>query len=74
MEGLEAVIVAEGQIEAEIIRGKLESKGIVAHLDFESAGRLFGIQIDGLAQFRVLVHKSQASAARKILNTEGPPD
>lgn len=67
---LEEVHVADGMMEAEIVRGKLESKGIRAHLDYESAGRLFGIQVDGLARVRVLVNRVQAEAAREALLTE----
>ena len=44
------VYVANGQPEAQIIRGRLESEGIPAMLRYESAGLVYGLTIDGLGQ------------------------
>ncbi|MFN8596030.1 MAG: DUF2007 domain-containing protein [Anaerolineae bacterium] len=72
-EGLEVVYRAYGMLEAEAIKGRLETSGIPAALDYESVGRAYGITIDGLGEVRVLVPIERAADARELL-TEEPGD
>ena len=66
---LKELTVVDGMVEAEIIRAKLMSFDIPCLLKFESAGRLFGITMDGLGKVKVLVNENQFEEARQILNT-----
>ena len=65
--GLTTVYLANGQPEAEIIKGRLESEGVPAMLRYESAGVVYGLTIDGLGQVEVQVPSSLAQHAREIL-------
>lgn len=69
--GLITVYLANGQPEAEIIKGRLENEGIPAMLRYESAGVVYGLTIDGLGQVEVQVPSSLAQHAREILAIEG---
>ena len=64
------VYVAQGQLEAEIIRGRLEIEGIPSILCYESAGLVYGIAADGLGQVQVQVPASMAKMAKLILSTD----
>lgn len=61
------VYVASGQIEAEIVKGRLESEGIPAMLRYEALGLVYGLTIDGLGQVEIQVPSSLAQHAREIL-------
>ena len=61
------VYTANGQLEAQIVKGHLESEGIPALLRYESAGIVYGLTIDGLGQVEIQVPSSLAKDARKIL-------
>jgi hypothetical protein len=65
--GLTVVHVAQGLPRAHIIKAKLESAGIPALLDYESAGPIFGITVDGLGAVRVLVPSDRADEARALI-------
>lgn len=67
---LKELIVVDGMVEAEIIKTKLESFSIPCILKFESAGRLFGITMDGLGKVSVLVSAENLSQAREIIETK----
>ena len=54
-------------MEAEIIKGKLESEGIQVFLKKEAIGRIYGITTDGLGEIKVLVPKNLVEKAREIL-------
>ena len=62
---LKEVAVVEGMVEAEIIKSKLESFGISCFLKFESAGRLFGITMNGLGEVKIMVPPEHFSEAMK---------
>jgi len=70
--GLTTVYTAFGQLEAQVIKTKLESAGIPALLDYESAGVVFGITVDGLGEVRVMVPQALAHEAEELLSQ--PPD
>ena len=73
-EGLAVVYHAQGMLEAEAVKGRLETSGIPAALDFESIGRTFGITIDGLGEVRILVPSSRAADARELLSVSAADD
>jgi len=55
------------QLEAHIIKGRLESEGIPVLLSYESAGLVYGITVDGIGEVRVMVPESMETEARTIL-------
>jgi hypothetical protein len=69
--GLVTVHTASGQLQAQVIKTKLESAGIPALLDYESAGVVLGITVDGLGEVRVMVPEGLAEEARALLVEEG---
>jgi len=55
------------QMEAQIIKGRLESQGIPALLSYESAGLVYGLTIDGLGEVEIKVPEHLAKEAKEIL-------
>jgi Putative prokaryotic signal transducing protein len=68
-EGLVTVRTAN-YLEAQIIKGRLESEGIPALLSYESAGLVYGITVDGLGEVKIMVPRDLAEEAREILGVE----
>jgi hypothetical protein len=64
---LVVVCVAYGLPRAHVIKAKLESAGIPALLEYESAGPIFGIVIDGMGAVRILVPSERADEARALV-------
>jgi len=58
------------QMEAQIIKGRLESEGIPALLSYESAGLVYGITIDGLGEVEVMVPGHLVEEAKEILRID----
>ena len=54
-------------MEAQIIKGRLESEGIPVLLSYESAGLVYGLTIDGLGEVKIMVPQHLAEEAREIL-------
>lgn len=75
-EPLEVVRTAQGELEAELLKGQLELEGIPVVVVRESA--VLGLTIDGLGAQRLMVPRSLATAAREILaaleDSAGIPD
>lgn len=67
--GLTTVYTAFGQLEAQVIKTKLESAGIPALLDYESMGVVLGVTVDGLGEVRVMVPDALAQEAQELLKT-----
>lgn len=65
--GLTTVRVAQGLLQAEVYKSKLESAGIPVLLEYESIGPALGITVDGLGEVRVMVHDELAAEARTLL-------
>ena len=55
------------RLQAEIVRGLLEARGIVVLLSTESAALLEGIVFGPMAEIYVLVPVNQAEQARQLL-------
>lgn len=64
---LKELIAVEGSMEADIIKSKLESFQIPVLLKFESAGRIFGITMNGLGKVKIMVPEALLAEARKLL-------
>ncbi|MBN1890140.1 MAG: DUF2007 domain-containing protein [Thermoflexales bacterium] len=71
--GFAVVYRAAGKTQAEVIRGRLETAGIPVLLDYESAGLVIGLTIDGLGEVRVMVPQSCVEEALALL-AESPDD
>ena len=71
--GMTVVYRAAGLLQAEVVKGRLESAGIPVMLDYESLGRVMGITVDGLGEVRLLVPTGRAEEARQLLEA-GPSD
>lgn len=70
---LTTIYRAANQIEAELIKGLLESNDIPALLKYESVGQVYGLTIDGLGQVDVQVPQKYAQDAENLL-TSMPQD
>ena len=64
--------VAQGELAASIIKSHLESEGIPVLEEYESAGRVFGLTVDGLGEVRILVPKELAEKAMKVIEPRAP--
>jgi hypothetical protein len=67
MEGFEIVYRASGLAEAELVKGYLESEEIPVDLDYESAGPVYGLTMNGLGEVRLRVPTEFADEARAAL-------
>lgn len=58
---------AQGEMEAQMIRGVLEAEGIDAMLSGESVRLTHGITVDGLAEVKILVRDEDEARAREVI-------
>ena len=58
-------------LEAQIIKGRLESEGIPVLLSYESAGLIYGLTIDGLGEVKIMVPQHLVEEAKEILGING---
>jgi hypothetical protein len=73
------VKTVSGQVEAVIIKGRLESENIPVQLSYDSAGAIYGFSSTYLGEVKIIVPEAFESAARIICGTEKdagphPPD
>jgi len=61
------VHIAQGELLASVIKSHLESEGIPVLLEYESAGRVLGLTVDGLGEVKILVPQELAEEARHII-------
>jgi hypothetical protein len=68
----EPVVVweAANPLEAQVVKGRLESEGIPAIIQGEALGNVYGLTVGNLAQTDVLVPAALADKATEILETE----
>jgi hypothetical protein len=62
------IFKAANIIDANLIKGRLESEEIPVMLKYEIAGQLYGITVDGLSEVRVLVPKELQHEAAEIID------
>jgi hypothetical protein len=65
--GLAVACVVHGLTRAQVVKSYLESYGIPVALDYESAGPIIGITVDGLGEVRVLVPNRRLRRAKRLL-------
>jgi|WetSurMetagenome_2_1015567.scaffolds.fasta_scaffold238097_2 hypothetical protein len=63
------VYVANGQLDAEMIRGFLEASGIPAMISQESVGKVFGMAAGPLGEVNVLVPEDRTDEAMQLLDS-----
>ena len=63
------VYVANGQLDAEMIRGFLEASGIPAMISQESIGKVFGLAAGPLGEVNILVPVENSDEALTLLNS-----
>jgi len=61
------VYVAQGLMEANIVKGMLESEGIPVALQYDSSSIVFGISIDSLGAVNILVPPEMAEKALSVI-------
>ena len=66
------ISTVQGEGVANVLKSHLESEGIPVLLGYESAGRVYGLTVDGLAQVRILVPRELAEEARQIIEPREP--
>ena len=54
-------------LQAQIVKGRLESEGVPALVRYEGAGLVDGITVDGLGEARVMVPEDLAQEAQAIV-------
>jgi hypothetical protein len=57
----------QGELQASVVKSHLEHEGIPVLLQYESAGRVFGLTVDGLGEVKILVPGEYAEDARRII-------
>jgi hypothetical protein len=62
------VHTAANILDANLIKGKLESEEIPVMLKYEVAGQIYGITVNGLSEVRVFVPREMQKEAAEILN------
>ena len=70
----EVIYVATNRLEAEVIRGRLESEDIPVVLSGEAVATVFGLATGPLAQVEVLVPAPLAERARETLAEQETPE
>jgi hypothetical protein len=65
-----AIVWTANYMEAQIVKGRLESAGIPVLLSYESAGLIYGLTVDGLGQVKIMVPKHLAQEAKQILEVD----
>jgi hypothetical protein len=63
----EVVYLANGMLEAESIKIMLESFGIPAYVNQESAGSTYGLTVGLLGEVEVIVPLSKVAEAKKVI-------
>jgi len=65
---LVSVGIADGQVEAEIIKGLLTANGVEVWLSQESAGTALGLTVGAMGEVEIMVRAEQAEEARSLLD------
>ena len=65
------VYSANGDLEAQVIKGLLESHGITCLLQPHAVSSLQNILVPGMGGVRVMVPAEEADEARKLIEAEG---
>ncbi len=63
-----------GQMPAQVLKSKLEAAGIPVLLEYESAGLVLGLTVDGLGEVRVMVPREFEQDALLLIRPEEMPN
>jgi len=69
-ERLVDVYTASGEMEAQVIKGLLETSGISCVLKSDAASSVHPFTVDGMGEVRVAVFESKADEARRLIEGE----
>ena len=64
------ISTVQGELQASIIKAHLVSEGIPVLLKYESAGKVFGLTVDGLGEVGILVPRGFAVEAKRIIEPQ----
>lgn len=64
----EVVATAAGMTQANLITGRLASDGIPTRLQYEAAGTIYAITVDGLGEVKILVPVPDWERATELLS------
>jgi Putative prokaryotic signal transducing protein len=67
------VYKAAGEVEAELVKGKLANAGIPAIFQYEAGAPMMGLIIDGWGEYRILVPEGWEREARAVLTRPSTP-
>jgi hypothetical protein len=70
---LVCIATCSGQMQAQVLKTKLETVGIPVLLEYESAGLVFGVILDGLGEVRVMVPVDLEQDAMVVIQPEDTP-
>ena len=70
-EKLVEVYRATGELEAQVIKGLLESYGIACLLKSNAAPSVHMFVFDGMGEVKIMVRESMAERARKLVRGKG---
>ena len=65
------VYKAKGELEAQVIKGLLESYGIPCLLKSHAASSVHSFVMDGMGEVRILVSEKVADEARRLIEANG---
>ena len=68
---LVVVYTAQGELVADVIKSHLESEGIPVLLEYESAGKVLAVTVDGLGKVKILVPRELADEAKHVIEPMG---
>ncbi len=64
------VYKAKGELEAQVIKGLLDSYGIPCLLQSHAAGSVHSFVFDGMGEVRILVSEKVADEARRLIGAK----
>ena len=67
------VSIVQGDIIANVLKSHLEIEGIPVLLKYEAAGRIYGINVDGIGEVKILVPREYAEEAKSIIEPKDTP-
>ena len=67
MADLVVIFRTHSDIEAQIVRGLLESHGVMSIVSSDVSHSIFPLSVDGLGEVRIAVHASEAEEAQRII-------
>jgi len=69
-EKLVEVYKASGELEAQVVKGLLDSYGVACLLKSNAAPSVHMFAVDGMGEIKVMVFSSMAEKARKLIEGE----